>query len=79
MTTYETIKNELQALTETLVNSYEADVNSISHKVHDIGITAYTLYSLNALTSKEYARIKTNIYDKNFGLIALIHEKRTNL
>ena len=79
MTLYESLTNELQALTETLVNSYEPDVNSINHKVHDISITSYTLYSLDLLTSKEYLRIKQTINDKKFGLVSLIHEKRTNL
>lgn len=79
MTLYESLTNELQALTETLVNSYEPDVNSISHKVHDIAITSYTLYSLDLLTLKEYVRIKQTINDKKFGLVSLIHEKRTNL
>lgn len=79
MTLYESLTNELQALTETLVNSYDPDVNNISHKVHDIAITSYTLYSLDLLTSKEYIRIKQTINDKKFGLVSLIHEKRTNL
>ena len=79
MTLYESLANELQALTETLVNSYNPDVNNISHKVHDIAITSYTLYSLDLLTSKEYVRIKRTIKDKKFGLVSLIHEKRTNL
>lgn len=79
MTLYETLTNELQALTEKLVNSYEPDLNSISHKVHDITITSYTLYSLDLLTSKEYSRINRTINNKTFGLVSLIHEKRTNL
>lgn len=77
MTTFETIKKELQTQTETLVNSYDIDINNISHKVHDLLITSKTLYSLNLLTSKEYNYIKQVVNDRNYGIVSLIHDKRT--